>query len=260
MSNISTFLQKEVTVENLPLLLSDLGLLPAFIRRVLLRKFASDIQPSKDEQINYQKKFFISQRITDNDSLKNWLKKNSISEGDMSLHLFRSLQTDKLKSKLFGDKVESFFLNNREKYDFCYFSLLRTRSRESITELFLRLKEEEETFSALATQFSVGSESQSNGYIGPKIFSEIHPEFTERLRISQPGQLWEPFQVDSFWCVLRLERIIKSSLNNQLFSRILDELFEDWISQKVDDELASFLHLTAPTSPIVNYADTFPPS
>ena len=255
-SEVLTFIRKELDVENLPLILSDLGLLPPFIRRILLRKLTSHIQPSREEQILYQQQFFASQRIVDTETLKLWLRNNSITEADMTLHLYRSLQTEQLKLNLFSDKVESHFLSNKDKYDFCFFSLLRTKSRESITELYLRLTEEEETFSALSTEYSVGSESQSNGYIGPKAFSDIHPAFVERLRISQPGQLWEPFQVDSYWCVLRLERIIKSSLNDQLFSRILDELFETWINLKVEDELTHFRTLTASNTQIVNYQDT----
>ena len=259
MGDFLAFIQHEVTSESLPILLSDLGLLPVFVRRVLLRKKTSHISPSNDEQISFQKSFFASQNITDKSKLDSWLHKNNIIESDMSLHLYRSLQVEMLKKQLFSSKVESFFLEHKSDFDCCYFSLLRTSSRESINELYFRLMEHEDTFSSLATEYSIGSESQSNGYIGPRPFNSIHPEFSERLRISRPGQLWSPFQVGSNWCIIRLERIINARLDTPTRISIIDSLFESWLTSEVDAVISDF-NLTKQssfdfTSDILNSSD-----
>ena len=250
MSDFSSFIQQEVTSESLPCILSDLGLLHAFVRRILLNRCTSNISPSEEEQVAFQKSFFKANNITNKDSLDFWLSKNNIQESEMSVHLYRSLKLEIFKNETFGSQVQSYFLKNKSSFDFCYFSLLRTDRRESINELYLRLTEDGDTFSSLATEFSLGSESQSNGYIGPRPFSEIHPEFAERLRISSPGQLWSPFQVNSYWCIIRLERIISSSLDKQTSSKILNKLFESWISSEVETTISSFglLHLTNSSS------------
>ena len=240
LNNFASFLEKDVTSESLPCILSDLGLLHLFVRRVLLHKLTSDIIPSRDEQVSFQSSFFKSNNIVDKSSLESWLLKNNIQESEMSLHLYRSLKLEMFKESKFMSEVEPFFIKHKSNFDYYYFSLLRTSSRDSINELYFRLVEDEDTFSSLSTQFSSGSESQSNGYIGPRPFSEIHPEFAERLRISKPGQLWSPFKVDNFWCIIRLERLIPASLNQQTSVRILNHLFETWISSEVESAISSF--------------------
>ena len=36
--------------------------------------------------------------------------------------------------------------------------------------------------------------------------TQANPALSERLRTSQPGQLLQPFQIDQWWVVVRLER------------------------------------------------------
>ena len=240
MTDFTSFFEQDVNSESLPRILSELGLLHVFIRRVLLNRYTADILPSPEDQVRFQRSFFKTHHIVDKTSLDTWLLKNSIDESEMSLHLYRSLKLEIFKQKKFAPDIDSYFLNHKSEFDFCYFSLLRTKKRESINELYLRLTEDEDTFSSLASQFSFGSESQSNGYIGPRPFSQIHPEFAERLRISNPGQLWSPFKVNDFWCIVRLERIIKASLDQPTRLIILNKLFENWIKQKVDSLVSSF--------------------
>ena len=251
MGDFSSFIQQEVSSESLPCILSDLGLLHAFVRRTLLNRCTSSISPSEADQISFQKSFFKANNITNKASLELWLSRNNIRESEMSVHLYRSLKLEIFKNDTFGSQVASYFLKHKSSFDFCYFSLLRTDRRESINELYLRLTEDGDTFSSLATEFSLGSESQSNGYIGPRPFSEIHPEFAERLRISTPGQLWSPFKVNSYWCIIRLERIINSTLDKQTSSKILNKLFESWITSEVESTITSFglIHLSNSSMP-----------
>ena len=243
-----------MTPENLESLLSDLGLLPVFIRRLLLRKYTANIKPSKDEQIAYQKTFFANNNIFDKESLSSWLERNSITESEMSLHLFRSLQIDMLKSEKFSHVVESFYLEHKTKYDLVTFSLLRNKSRELVNELFIRLSEQEDTLSSLSSNYSEGRERNTNGLIGPTPYSRIHPEIAERLKVSKPGQLWQPFKVDTYWCIVRLERFLPAALDAKTISIIENELFESWIATEVEDHLKLFLDNRSNSSHIIDYS------
>ena len=221
----------------LPSLLSDLGLLPVFLKRLLIRKHTSSIQPSKEQQLHFQKQFFASNNINSNDNLSSWLSSNGFTESEMSLHLYRSLQTEILKLDLFSGKVQSYFLTHKSDFDMCSYSLLRVSSRSVINELYIRLCEEEDTFSSLAEQYSEGPESDSSGFISPRPFSSIHPEIAERLKISRPGQLWQPFEIDSSWILIRLEKKISSSLDPKTTDSILNILFDDWLDAHVSEAL-----------------------
>ena len=119
----------------------------------------------------------------------------------------------------------------------CSYSLLRVSSRSVINELYIRLCEDEDTFSSLAEQYSEGPESDSSGFISPRPFSSIHPEIAERLKISRPGQLWQPFEIDGSWILIRLEKKIPSSLDSKRTDSILNILFDEWLNAQVSEAL-----------------------
>ena len=50
-----------VSLEETPLLLNELNLMPIFLRRFLEKKFTKEIVPSREEQTNYFQKFLFSE-------------------------------------------------------------------------------------------------------------------------------------------------------------------------------------------------------
>ena len=102
-----------IKVDDTPILLKELNLLPLFLRRFLEKKYVENILPSKEDQIKYYQKFLNREKITDKDSLKNWLKMNSLSESDLEIKIYNSLKLEQFKAKSFDNKVEKLFLNRK---------------------------------------------------------------------------------------------------------------------------------------------------
>lgn len=240
MSDFISLAGYEVTASMIPSLLLDLGLLPVFIKRLLIRKNTSHIIPTKEQQIEFQKSFFNSHSLLTEDDLSSWLSANDLSESEMTLHLYRSLQQEILKNDMFSNKIESYFLEHKSDLDLYAYSLIQSNSRLKINEIYVQLIEEEDTFASLSHQFSEGPESLSNGYISPKSLNKVHPEIAERLRISKPGQLWPPFLVNQSWLLIRMEKLIPSSLDSKTSSSILSLLFDSWLDDQLVEELDRF--------------------
>jgi hypothetical protein len=93
-------------------------------------------------------------------------------------------------------------------------------------------------FADLAAAFSEGPERHSEGRIGPVPLTQAHPTVAEKLRISQPGQLWQPFFLVDIWLVLRLDRWEGARLEDQLREELLNELFYAWLQHRVMQLLA----------------------
>ena len=53
------------------------------------------------------------------------------------------------------------------------------------------------------------------------------------MRTSQPGQLLEPFRIDEWWLVARLERYEPARFDEKTALKMTDELFQEWIEEKV---------------------------
>ena len=104
---------------------------------------------------------------------------------------------------------------------------MRTRDGFLARELYLRIANGEANFADLAAQHSQGNESKTNGIIGPVPLNQAHPILAERLRTSQPGQLQEPFSIDEWWLVLRLERYEPARLRRIYETDNDDRTFQD---------------------------------
>mgnify|MGYP000253247112 CR=1 FL=1 len=228
-----------IKVDDTPILLKELNLLPLFLRRFLERNFIKNISPSKEDQIKYYKQFLNREKITDKDSLANWLKMSSLSESDLEIKIYNSLKLEQFKEKSFGDKVEKLFLNKKSELDRVTYSLIRAKSREKIFELNLRLKEGEATFPELSSEFSEGVENVLHGLIGPMELGKVNPFIAERLKASKSGQLWPPFECEGWWVLLKHERLIPSTLNNNMRLRLINEMYEAWITRKIKKALNS---------------------
>ena len=59
----------------------------------------------------------------------------------------------------------------------------------------MQLEEKEASFADLVSQYSIGSEKNFNGIIGPVELGRLEPALRERLKISKNGQLWPPFRI-----------------------------------------------------------------
>ena len=67
--------------------------------------------------------------------------------------------------------------------------------------------------------------------------SQAHPVLVEKLRISQPGQLWAPFFLINIWVILRLDHWQGSRLDDSTRQILLDDLFSDWLQKRVEQLL-----------------------
>ena len=226
-----------IEVSELPKILGDLDLYPILLRRHIERLNCLKFIPSQEQQVNYFKQFLSRERISDKDSLLNWLHLNNISESKLNSKLYVSLQVQLFKEHVFGPKVENLFLERKHDLDKVTYSLIRVRHRAKAVELHIRLQEEESTFSELASNFSEGLEQQVNGLIGPMELGSINPILAERLRISNPGQLWPPFEAEGWWVLIRHEKSIPAKLNDQMRITLIDEMYEQWIRTEVSSAL-----------------------
>ena len=229
---------EKVSFEITPKLIKKLNLLPLFIRRYLEVKYTLPIIPKEKEQIVFQKEFMKSNGISDKESLTNWLNKNGKSEKEMNNILFNSLRLEILKKNKFKNKVESIFLERKSDLDRVTYSIIRVKSRAKAVELHMRLNEEEATFPELASSFSEGIENIMHGLIGPVEFANVNPVIREYLKNSTPGQLWAPFEIDSWWIILRIERLLPATLNEAMEKRLIEEMYEKWIKEKILDAIS----------------------
>lgn len=237
MANSLKLSDHEILPEHFISFLTELDLLPSVIRRHIERSVCVDFTPTDSEQVSFQQTFLIREKIDTPEALASWLETNDISEPQLSKQIFHALQLQQFKQKKFSNQVETSFLERKVNLDQVMYSMIRTSERAKAHELHLRIMEEEASFGDLASNYSEGIEQQFNGLIGPIELGRINPSISERLRISKEGQLWDPFELEGWWLLIRLEKSMPACLDVSMHQRIMDELYNTWIRKKIKEEL-----------------------
>ena len=147
--------------------------------------------------------------------------------------LYDSIKVEIFKYKKFEDKVQPIFLNSKKYFDRVMYSLIRVKSKDEINELYLKLEEDGAIFSELASDYSQGIEKKFNGILGPLELGKLNPDIAERLRSSKKGQLWPPFESQGWWVLLRHEKSIPAQLDESMKKRIVNELYESWMTDNI---------------------------
>ena len=147
--------------------------------------------------------------------------------------LFERLQVEIFKKEMFEDKIEAKFLESKESLDRVMYSVLRVKDKDQANELFTQIEEKESTFAELVSQYSLGTEKNFNGIIGPVEFGRLDPNLRERLKISHNGQLWPPFEFKENWLVIRHEKSLPCKLDDNMKNNIRNTMYEEWINKKV---------------------------
>ena len=182
---------------------------------------------------------YLEQEEVNNDSaLEQFLHTKGWDHTDLRYFATKGQRLEIFKQRVFQEEVEIRFLERKLDFDQVHYSLIRVQDENLAFELHQRLQEGEAEFSDLAAAFSEGPEQDTEGRIGPVALTQAHPTVAEKLRISQPGQLWKPFYLVDIWLILRLDHWEGARLEDELREELLNELFYDWLQQRAMQLLA----------------------
>ena len=196
------------------------NLLAALIKAEILSETVKGIELS-EEQRNIAWNHFIAQNNLNDPSLvETYLKNNSLNEKDLRWQLELPARIQIHSEAHFQHKAEARFLSRKEQLDKVVYSLLRLQDAFLARELYLRVSGGESNFADLAAKYSQGPEAKTKGIVGPVPMTQAHPALSERLRTSKPGQLLQPFQIDQWWLVVRLERYEPSQFDENTKQRM----------------------------------------
>ncbi len=217
--------------------LAEHRLLHDAIQANIIQTLTGPIELSNDEkQACFQ--YFVEQNgFESEDELKAYTQVNLLTPDSLEQIFLLPAKLQKLWIGEFGAKAEAHFLRRKDRLDQVVYSLIRLKDAGIARELYLKILEGESDFAELAQRYSEGPEQQTRGIVGPVSLTQGHPNLVERLRSSTPGQLLEPFQVEDWWLVVRVESLTPSTFNEDIQLAMSRELFDDWLQTEVRRQL-----------------------
>jgi parvulin-like peptidyl-prolyl isomerase len=214
-------------------LLAKYGMLTQLAREIIIDRAIADIACTPEEENFARTRFYQQHQITDEEQLQAWLQRNGMNPEQFQRLVVREVKIEKFKQQTWDNKLESYFLQVKERLDRVIYSLIRTKDQGIAQELYFRIQEGENTFAELARDYSQGAESQTGGLIGPVELNTPHPQIARILAASKPGQLWPPMPVGEWLVILRLEKYLASELDPPTQQRLRDELFQQWLAEEL---------------------------
>lgn len=236
---------RQIRAEEVIPLLAGYQMLPQLLREILIDQAIAQWEQSAnhslltdEEKTQAKEEFYAKHELTSEDACHAWLNRYGMTQKQLDHLSIRELQIEQYKQAIWGPKLESYFLSRKGQLDKVIYSLLRVQDLGLAQELYFRVLEGEQMFAELARTHSQGPEAQTDGLIGPVELSVPHPNLAKMLSISQPGQLMPPTRIGEWIVVVRLERFIPAQLDESMRRRLLNEFFNQWIQEQLQQPTA----------------------
>jgi parvulin-like peptidyl-prolyl isomerase len=217
--------------------LSRFGLLRPLIREEILANVVEAQQlPAQTRQLLLER-FLEEHDLTNPSRQEQFLRQQILQPADLHFAAERGLVLENFIASEFMPKAGAHFLQRKGQLDRAIYSLLRIQDPYLARELHLQIAEAEADFAELAQRYAEGPERSTRGIVGPVPISQAHPDLAERLRVAREGELIEPFQVEQWWLVVRLEQRLEASFDPTTAHQMATELFETWLEKEVNRQM-----------------------
>lgn len=157
-----------------------------------------------------------------------WLSKQQITIEDWSEGIRIQLLTKKLKEHLFGDRVDTHYLSNRDNYKRVALSQIQVRDKSKALEIDRLLREENASFCKLALEYSEAKQSQQNGgFMGIRFVVELLPEIAHAIADKEEGAILEPIETKLGYHIIKIEKWFPPELTEQVRETIFNSLWQN---------------------------------
>ena len=224
-------------------LLRKNGLLNQFVKNFITNLICSkvDLKINIDEM---NKEFCRKNNILEDRDLANFLLLKGMDMEDHKRNLENSEKIKFIALKEFSKNAETEFINSKNILDQYTYSLITVNNSDLAYELYLQIESEEAEFTTLAREYSSEGNTNKMGIIGPQSIGNVHPVLKEKLLTAKKGVLLNPFQVDKWWVVLRLEQKTEAKLDDFVRTKISLSLFDKWVNILTINSLKNLINNT----------------
>ena len=210
-------------------LLRENNLLNQFLRNFITNIICSKVELNINiDDINED--FRKKNNLSDENAFLQNLSLRGINVDDHKKNLKNSEKIKYIAMQEFSKNAETEFINSKTLLDQYTYSLITVKESDLAHELYLQLDSEEAEFSSLAKKYSLDGSTNKMGIIGPQSLASAHPVLKEKLLTAKIGELLNPFRVDSWWVIARLEEKVEAKLDDLTRQKITLSLFDKWVN------------------------------
>jgi parvulin-like peptidyl-prolyl isomerase len=219
--------------------LARFQLLRPYLRELLLEEVLADVSLDSEELKVAQGHFLRETGLDNQHQLLTYCQQRGLDEADLQHRIAQPMRLWKYSQQHFAGRAESHFLARKQSLDKVVYSLLRHKDLGLIRELYFQVREGDADFADLAAEHAEGPERSTRGVVGPVPLNQGHPQLVDRLVSAQPGMLLEPFAIEDWWLLVRLESHVPATYGPEAAEAMTRELLEIWLDEQVDQRIQS---------------------
>jgi parvulin-like peptidyl-prolyl isomerase len=165
----------------------------------------------------------------------NWLENHGLTVDDFEETIANNLMAGKLAQHLFGDGVETYFIEHYLDYTSIAMYEMVLDDEDLAMEVFYALQESEMSFAEAANQYIHDVElRRKGGYCGIVRRYDLKPEIAAAVFAAKPPQILKPIVTTRGVHLIKLEELVQPQLDEQLRDRIIRDLFRAWLKQEIE--------------------------
>jgi parvulin-like peptidyl-prolyl isomerase len=190
-----------------------------------------DVSPALTEQAVID--FRLQNQLTDPKVFAQWLASNGKDYSSFHASVTFGFKLEKLKAQVTEPKLQEYFIERKLFLDRVVLSRLVVADRELAEELASQI-EEGASFEQLAREYSIADDKIVNGMMGPISRGTLPDVLRAAVDLASPGELIEPLELEGRWVLFQVGQFLPASLEDgQLKQALQNELFEQWLAQKI---------------------------
>lgn len=170
-----------------------------------------------------------------------WLTEQMTSLSELERRIRERLLAQKLASHLFSRQIQNLFSHHRSDFEQILIYRLAVPYESLAYEIFYQIEEEELSFFEAAHIYDVNESRRLQcGYEGRQQRRELRPELAEILFNAQIGEVIGPFKTsENIYELFLVDDFIYPELTPVVYENILNQMFQDWIENRLDIYISS---------------------
>lgn len=171
--------------------------------------------------------------------LAQWCESRDVSLSYFNAVIVRELRVEKFKQIQFASQVESEFLRIKSDLDQVEYSRIQLSNLSLAQELYFQLRDDGAEFAQLARQYSIASEQQTEGWVGPVPISTLPSEIAAQFRRKQVGTVYGPIAVANMFWLVRLEQFTAARLTEATRANLINRMYTQWLQSQVQSVIST---------------------
>jgi len=180
--------------------------------------------------------FRLQRQLTDPQQFQEWLASNGMNYESFHQQVSMGFKLKALKGAIAEPKLQEHFIERKMYLDRVVLSRIIVEDKDLAEELKSQIIEGSATFEQLAREYSISDDRMMNGMVGPVSRGNLPDFLRVAVDAAQPKDIVGPVSLEERWGLFRIEELLPASLEDErLKQSLLDELFEQWLGEKMQN-------------------------